>query len=199
MSDGEPLPHWDEITSAEKRAVFEPLWRDGKSAGEIALHHFRGASRNAVIGAISRAKLQRAPGQVRPKKEPKPRAPRPKPAPRAVPSREMPLRAPPAPESTPADKVLHLIENPRPPLKGVPPISMLELPGRPGIRCRFPVQGGYCGASSGEHMYCRAHWPRVYTPEAVARMEVKANASVGSRARTGSAEDGIAGARADGV
>lgn len=43
------------------------------------------------------------------------------------------------------------------PLPGVPPISMMELPDGRGVRCRWPVTGGYCGLPSGERTYCDHH------------------------------------------
>lgn len=52
----------------------------------------------------------------------------------------------------------------REPLPGVEPISILDLPNRPGIRCRFPVVGGYCGADCGEHTYCQEHRAIAYIP-----------------------------------
>jgi len=57
---------------------------------------------------------------------------------------------------------MHMIANNRAPLAGTTPVDILSLPNRPGVLCRFPVIGGYCGAASGTHMYCQAHHAIMY-------------------------------------
>lgn len=37
------------------------------------------------------------------------------------------------------------------------PISLMDLPDRPGVLCRWPVTGGYCGLPSGDRTYCSDH------------------------------------------
>lgn len=160
------LPNWHDLTTDARKAHVLPLWLEGKSAGEIAAT-FRNASRNAVIGIVNRAKMKR--GKTAPAKNPrKPRTPRVKP----------PMAIKPKPHEHP-DRVVSIdidppvsaskwIDQDRPPLPGATPISIMDLPNREGIVCRFPVQGGFCGVASGDHTYCETHRRYAYT----ARTEV---------------------------
>lgn len=150
------LPHWPDLSASERMAIVTPLWLSGQSNSQIATR-FTGATRNSVIGQIHRAKLVRARSQPKAKSTPKksPRLPIAK-AIEAKPARH----APPVPEHTNPDvpvAVDRMITTNRPPLAGVKPISILDLPYRSGTLCRFPVEGGYCGAASNDQVYCPTH------------------------------------------
>lgn len=170
MSD---LPVWSGLTAEEKDAIIRPLWSNGQSASQIAAE-FIGATRNAVIGRIARGKMpaRKNPGaktkserrksllgmrealgerqkELKLKTAPK------KPV-------RLPMASPafvsyvPEPEPVRAG-AYNPVTDLRPPLPGVAPISILDLPMRTGTLCRFPVQGGYCGGASGDNVYCEAH------------------------------------------
>lgn len=171
------LPNWTDLTGPERDAIIRPLWAAGKSAGQIQ-HYFIGATRNAIIGYIHRAKLPKRlmPTNQHSKKKPKPRsdkpksrpAPKPKPMAYTAPFTQIPDLEPP-PQS-----VLDMINSDRAPLAGTVPIDILALPNRPGVRCRFPVTGGYCGAPSGDHTYCPTHHAIAYRPAERMRMPKEA-------------------------
>lgn len=161
------LPDWAELTAEAKDAIIRPAYADGQSAAEIA-SHFVGATRNAVIGRITRGKMkggrqtstvrQKAPGRSARMRDPS-NLDRPLPKvnrlPMATPAFVSTI--PPKPRPGGFDPLTQL----RPPLPGTTPISLLDLPNREGGRCRFAVDGGYCGVET-EAMYCDAHVPLVY-------------------------------------
>lgn len=156
------LLDWQALSPQEKVDAIKPLWLDGKSASEISAN-FRNCSRNSIIGAINRAKLRdeqrtKKPKDTRIKPERKIRLPI------AVAKVAIIERLPePDPDSSSA-RVAFMINNNRPPLPGHMPQPMTALPNKAGVMCRFPVQGGWCGASSGEKMYCEAHQEIMYRP-----------------------------------
>lgn len=147
---------WETMTQAERDRAAIDGRANGKSASQIAAMY--GTTKNAIIGYWGRVKNR---GHVLPpvgsaKPKPKPvRAPKPKPPPRPEPDR---IAVPPP---MPVDRTDWTTQC-RPPLAGVPPVSLVDLPNREGVRCRFPVTGGYCGAPSGEAMYCPDHHGFVY-------------------------------------
>lgn len=147
---------WLEMTREQRRAHVLPLWDQGKSAGEIALT-LNGASRNAVIGTISRSGHKRS---VIAKATPNPKKRMGK-----RPTYPVAIRQPVAQAN--AVRVVAVAPErrgygDREPLPGTKPITMLELPNRVGVACRFPVVGGYCGCPCGDRMYCPDHYPLVY-------------------------------------
>lgn len=172
------LPYWNDLSRAQREEIIEPLWRNGMSALAITVAAFRGATRNMIIGAIARSAFRRAErknvsklaaaskrGMVRfNMTKPKRKTVNPK-RPKAAPDGPPVLR----PDAPPSDAI-DLINERRPPFPGISPIGIMELPERNAKRCHYPVVGGYCGAPSGEHPYCRAHWPYMYSPEVVARL-----------------------------
>lgn len=162
------MPRWEDLTGIQRREVIKPLWESGLSASQIAGYFTGFVTRNMVIGVIHRARWDR-----RPMKAKKPRAnPMKRKRPlvktelreaRQVRPQAAPINVPPEPEEVPPD-LRELIDGRRPPIPEVgPPIDIMQLPQRPGIRCRFPVQGGYCGAPSGDATYCAAHSRIAYT------------------------------------
>lgn len=173
----EPKPDWSAITAEAKDAIIGPLWADGKSATEI-MAHFVGASRNAIIGRITRDKMRggkqprstvraKAPGNSKRMLDPanldRPINPRPT---RIVSTSAFVTIADPDP---PTSSVMDMINGERRPLAGTTPIDILSLPNRAGVLCRFPVtgEGGkmmYCGASCGEQVYCLTHYRIAYRP-----------------------------------
>lgn len=161
---------WKSLSRDEKIALVKPMWEAGDSA-QIIADAFEGVTRNMVIGVVNRAKqIKRRPHR------PAPKPPKPKPRIRAeklakpekpvAPKKLPPISAsgfssiPDPPE--PTETVMHMINNNRPPLAGTVPVDIMGLPNRPGVLCRFPVIGGYCGASSGDKMYCRDHDALMY-------------------------------------
>lgn len=179
------IPDWNEITGPEKDAIIRPLWDDGVSASLIAIHHFRNATRNMVIGRVTRGKMQaRKPAQVLRDTRMKPLPKPPKPPKQAkAPKARKPIPAQPGtppimstiPDpDMPSASVMHMIENNRPPLPGMIPVDILHLPQRPGVRCRFPVVGGYCGAPSGDKTHCPTHHEIMYRPTEKIRMPKEA-------------------------
>lgn len=185
-TDNRPDWKYPGLTEAERlaaqRAIWVPLWERGDSASQIA-DHFKNCSRNAIIGAVHRAKLSR-PKKTRyalprldlrsqPPRQPK--APKPK-AQKPVRRRYTPAPITKAPEVS-ADvakqpELAWLLTNLREPIHG-PPVSILGLPDRPGKVCRFLVVGGYCGhpsAEDGASSWCEEHERIVLNPEALARV-----------------------------
>lgn len=159
------LPDWTTLSPDQKRDAIRPLWEADASAREISMH-FVNASRNSIISALNRY------GMVREKKisvhraTTKPRAPRvpraPKPKPATKPPR--PAAYIPYEEEPPSQSVMEMINGNRPPLAGTVPVSLVDLPSRKGVMCRWPVIGGYCGAACGDDMYCKDHATFAYRP-----------------------------------
>lgn len=162
-------PSWNSATAEVKLAVIDEHWtRGGQPASYIAAL-FSDASRNAVIGFIHRRKLQRPAPYREPKTKP-PTAPR-ESKPKAKPVRNHSVNI--GPPSTSAaledeatgSRLWDLINNNRPPLPGCPPMPILALPWRAGEVCRFPVQGGACGAATHDGKpYCPTHYALAYKP-----------------------------------
>lgn len=154
-------PDWNALDRDGRVAIIKPAWDKGWSATQIAVL-FENCTRNMVIGIIHRAKLQRA---VLPKPT-KSRVPPPKrkaapnpnktPKPKPIRNRNTVIadHGAPPPSDVHASKWL---DQKRPPIEGTTPIGILQLPNRPGVLCRFPVVGGYCGQASGENTYCETH------------------------------------------
>jgi hypothetical protein len=169
------LPVWQDLSAAERRDIIKPLWLAGLSATQICGHFHGFVTRNAVIGVIHRS---RKAWGLRPARPSKPAVRRTNPVKRRVPNSphiDSPVKRKPAmPDNPPddmpdldagetPDSVRDMIDNLRPPIAGTTPISIMDLPHRVGIRCRFLVVGGYCGVPSGDHMYCRTHHRIAYT------------------------------------
>lgn len=155
------LPNWSDLSPDDRRAIIMPLWKDGNTAASIA-GKFVGATRNMVMGTIHRAKLHRD--------KPTPVV---KPAPKKVNRVKTQTLVDLGLEEYKAkpDRI-DIVNTNRPPLPGIEPISMLELPNRPGFRCRFPVVGGYCGDHIGQDdMYCPTHRRFMYAPSALAKKD----------------------------
>lgn len=179
-------PDWADIDIDAKRAIIRPLWEEGKSATEI-MAYFTGATRNMIIGQISRGKMSsgrpprptvraKAPGSAKRMMNPanldRPMKPKPVSRSTSIVSTSAFVTTPdPDPVS---QSVLDMINRERPPLAGTTPIPITALPNRPGVRCRFPVDGGYCGAPSGEHVYCPTHHAIAYKPAEKFRMPKEA-------------------------
>lgn len=170
------LPIWPTLTNAEKMAIILPAWNDGKSAGEIAWL-FSGASRNAIIGVIHRAKLPKRPDDIETGgRTARPKITKPKPI---KPSAKSASAFVSRPEPDPVDNsVMHMIQNNRAPLAGTTPVDILALPNRIRVMCRFPVDLdghlGYCGIPSGDRMYCETHHAVMYRPTEKFRMPKEA-------------------------
>lgn len=161
------MPIWTDLTPAEKQEAIRPLWKSGKSAGEIS-RYFTGATRNSIISALHRggmAGTSSKTAKIMPEKNPP--EPKPQRKPSAISASAFTAHAVADPVS---ESVMHMIENNRAPLPGIDPIIILDLPNRPGVKCRFPVQGGYCGATSGDRMYCKTHHAVMYRPTEKMRM-----------------------------
>lgn len=170
---------WSIMTCDEKDAIIRPAWESGSSALEIAMM-FSGATRNMIIGRVTQGKMGSHPttrtkasyaGADKPPK-PKPKVAR-KPIPAQPGTPPLVQRIPDDPETTPAS-VLHMINNERPPLAGAAPIPITALPNRPGVLCRFPVTGGYCGVACGDKMYCLNHHAVMYRQTEKLRMPKEA-------------------------
>ena len=154
------LADWSTLTTAERDAIITPLWADGLSAGAIAETAFVGATRNMVIGRVHRAKLpkrnERANVPPRSKKRK---------LPMAVVSHSAFVAV--AEPDEPTQSVMDMIARNRPPLPWTKPVGILAMPNRPGVLCRFPVDGDggkmmYCGVPSGDHTYCTDHKKLAY-------------------------------------
>lgn len=148
---------WNNLSPVERRYLVKTFWIAGASAGETAMR-IPGANRNKVIGIWTRLKLKREmtkaakSAQVRaarPKKEPMPK---------------------PAPVVNQDRSVQEMVDYLPDPIDGHVPIGIMDLPSRPGVRCRFPVVGGYCGAPSDEKTYCEHHMAIAYRPVEKLRM-----------------------------
>lgn len=157
---------WKSLSSDQKIALVKPLYEAGNSSGQIA-DMLDGVTRNMVIGVIHRSgKIKKR--ERRPKVKPPVVPPKPKPAVARKPLPAQPGTPPivqvlPDPDM-PTERVWHMIHNNRAPLPGVEVVPLLKLPDRKGTLCRFPVTGGYCGADSGDAMYCKTHSPRSPRP-----------------------------------
>lgn len=179
------LPDWSALTKEQKDEIIRPLWAEGKSASEIAFY-FSGASRNAIIGRVSRGKMKsgrvigstvrpKAPGIAKRMRNPE-NLDRPKPKMRLAMNADFVTIANSDP---PSQSVMDAINSERPPLAGTVPIDILSLPNRSGVRCRFPVAGEgtnmmYCGAACGDKAYCPTHWAMAYKPTEKLRMPKEA-------------------------
>lgn len=173
--------NWPELTPSERDAIILPLWLDGQSASEIAAL-FTGATRNSVIGRITRSKAPKRSEKTRLYEKSKPK---PKPAAKQDSEKPRKLKNPmsvvslsafvshPDPEPV-TESIMHMIENNRQPLAGVVPVGIMGLPIRPGGLCRFPVTGGYCGIECGDKMYCVDHHAIMYRPSEKLRMPKEA-------------------------
>lgn len=160
---------WRSLSAEEKIALVKPLYEAGNSCGQIA-DMFMGVTRNMIIGCIHRSNaIKKRPRKPPVKKPIVPPAPKPKPAVARKPLPAQPGTPPiiqvlPEPDM-PSERVWHMINNNRPPLAGIAPTALIDLPTREGVVCRFPVVGGYCGAASGDAMYCKTHHAIMYRPE----------------------------------
>jgi hypothetical protein len=157
----DPRPDWLTLDRDQRREIVLPLWLEGKSARDIAAK-FQNATRNGIIGLVARAKLPKRANKVRDKVAPKTKKAKPaksryKPSIMPNPNRMAEPDLKPEPSFA--------WDRERPPLPGITPIGILSLPGRAGVLCRFPVIGGYCGAPSGEKMYCADHHGFVYSAQ----------------------------------
>lgn len=178
MTD-EPKPIWTKLTPEQKQTAIRPLWTDGKSASEIAAY-FVGATRNSIISALSRGKMvgtknkiTSAQASLRAKKSKEPHKTKTKHKnPMSVVSSSAFVTI--ANPDPPSSSVMAMIETNRPPLAGTTPISILDLPNRLGVVCRFPVIGGYCGVKSGDQMYCKTHHAVMYRETDKLRMPKEA-------------------------
>lgn len=156
-------PDWSTLTTAERDAIITPLWADGLSAGVIADTAFIGATRNMVIGRVHRAKLPKRNERTNLPPRSKKRK-----LPMAIVSHSAFVSV--SEPDEPTQSVMDMIARNRPPLPWTKPIGILDLPSRPGVRCRFPVTGGYCGVECGDKMYCVDHHAIMYRPSDPMRM-----------------------------
>ena len=136
----------------------KPFWTDEEDAVLHALRDRKSASligemlkrtRAAVCGRMFRIGLSRPKGLMPDMVKPRPQKPL-----SAIPVKRIP---------TPVPK---LKPNPKPPqplpleavwlpLNGCKPVPIVDLEPR---HCRWPVEGGSCGADNGgEHVYCETH------------------------------------------
>jgi hypothetical protein len=178
MTD-ETKPDWTKLTPAQKQDAIRPHWTDGKSASEISAY-FIGATRNSIISALSRGKMTGVKNKItsaqaseRAKKSNEPRKTKPKhknPMSVVSSSAFVTIENPDPPSSS----VMAMIENNRPPLAGTTPISILDLPNRLGVVCRFPVIGGYCGVPCGDKAHCPTHHAIMYRETDKLRMPKEA-------------------------
>lgn len=149
------MPTYDTLTRDERVSTIGEMWLNGLSAGQIAIA--LKTTRNTIIGIVHRNHINRERRVAVPSSKPPARA---KPH---VTKARLPV-APRIMVAVVRQSADDMIANNRPPIDGIAPISLLELPNREGVMCRFPVIGGYCGAPSGERMYCDHHHRYVYTP-----------------------------------
>lgn len=153
------LPDWTTMDRKQRLEIVAPLWKSGLSASQIS-EHFTGCTRNAIIGTVTRANLARSKTGIATANPTKPKRPTPTPAPKRD-RNSIPGSRPPPVERD----IFDAIRNERDPLPGIEPIGILDLPSRPGVRCRFMVRGQlYCGKPSGEHTYCETHMAIAYRP-----------------------------------
>lgn len=144
---------YDAMTRDERVSTIGEMWLNGLSAGQIAIA--LKTTRNVIIGMVHRNHINRERRVAVPSSKPPARA-----KPHVTKARAPTIPREPIMRQSADD----MIASNRPPIDGIEPISLLELPNRPGIKCRFPVIGGYCGAPSGERMYCEHHHRYVYSP-----------------------------------
>lgn len=138
----------------ERTELLKTLWGTNLTSTQIATELGQGATKNVVIGKGRRLGLP-ARGKKRPVTRGKGVAAK---------ERQMRLRIERAntikvyvgPQVT-ADDHRALKGAAWTALAGVEPIPFMDLPDRRGVRCRWPVDGGYCGQASGEHTYCDIH------------------------------------------
>lgn len=168
----EPIPWEPQGPRREEiRNLVRDRWQAGDSASEITFY-FVGASRKAVIGIVHRMKIGNGQRVAKIKPLPKSKAPyagahiskasrRQNDPVRQKPTKKA-LTMPSDQDDQDISKVRKLINELRPPLPGTTPLTILELPNRPNVVCRFPVEGGYCGQPSGEFTYCETHQRLAY-------------------------------------
>jgi GcrA cell cycle regulator len=122
----------------ERINLLKKMWKEGKSAAEIAKTLGKGVTRNAVIGKAHRMGLS---GRPSPIKKPAPVKKEASSAPKKAPAASAPLRKPAAPASTKQNPILakeaedlkKLAKDEIPPGGGV---SLLELTER---MCKWPI------------------------------------------------------------
>lgn len=166
------LPNWQSLNGEARLEIITPMWQAGKSAMEIAMC-FSNASRNAIVSAIRRGKITGPNSKssairtrmlmVRRENAGKPKPPKTKTVRKPVAAKPPLIERLPEPDLPPS-RVQQMIDGNRPPLPGCAPVPLIELPNRPGVMCRFPVEGGYCGAGCGDAMYCDTHQAIMYRP-----------------------------------
>lgn len=160
-------PDWNGMTTEQRDDHIRPLWEGGKSASEIAATMF-GATRNSVIGRIHRGKMvQRKPVKPKRAKPAKTKMPADQQMPKKPVRNRNTISTKPRAETPPSEfHASKWLDEDRPPMPGTTPVSILDLPNRPGVKCRFPVQGGYCGIECGENVYCPTHHGYTHTKSA---------------------------------
>lgn len=141
-------PNWLALTIPERIAIIRPLWADGQSGTEIA-EQFINATRNAIIGAVHRAKLPDRPTKLLPKHSATRKADR---------ARAVMVRKIAAFTQPPIEPVLNF-RAPEPDGIG---IDLLKLTAN---SCRWPVTHRpphkFCGAP-GDGTYCEKHRKMAY-------------------------------------
>lgn len=150
-----------QVAEREQRLErIRPLAAKSMSATQIAAT--TGLSRNSVLGLCYRYDVTLK-GKVPPKLVEGSRQRRNAPA---RPRRQRRKAVCPAPDTVPTPKPPTLpsaaVDFDDRPLPGTTPISILDLPNRSGVVCRWPVEGGFCGMPSGEHVYCPVHDARAH-------------------------------------
>jgi len=145
---------WQELSHNEKHALVIDMINKGLSAGKIA-QRVPGATRNAVIGFCSRNNVVMAnsqngwnrgagTGALRKKKE--------KPGRIATVAR-VNIHDDEKREKSRYEKRFHC-------LPGSAPVSIMELSPN---KCRWPVDGGFCGHKRSRGAYCTCHAKLAYT------------------------------------
>lgn len=173
MNEATPIarPTWSAMTTEEKVAFAKPLYLEqGIGATVIAGMFDPPVTRNQVLGILHRGGVTRKNNlggptrhhvrsvKVAEKPKPKP-APKPKNEPKSP--MEVAKAAPPAVQTmTPWE----LLDENRDPLPGTIPVTLMQLPDRPGKMCRYPVKGGFCGVEIGkDDIYCQPHHDCTHT------------------------------------